>query len=42
MKLVVDSHTHTLASAHAYSTVLELAREAADAGLELLAITDQN
>lgn len=40
MKLVVDSHTHTLASAHAYSTVLELAREAADTGLELLAITD--
>jgi len=40
MKLVVDSHTHTIASAHAYSTVLELAREAADTGLELLAITD--
>lgn len=40
MKLVLDSHTHTIASAHAYSTVLELAQEAARTGLELLAITD--
>ncbi len=40
MKLVLDSHMHTVASAHAYSTVLEMAREAADAGLSLAAITD--
>lgn len=40
MKLLVDSHTHTLASDHAYSTILENARAAADRGLELLCITD--
>lgn len=40
MKLLVDNHTHTIASSHAYSTVLENARAAADRGLELLAITD--
>lgn len=40
MRLLVDSHTHTLASAHAYSTLLENARAAADRGLELLCITD--
>ncbi len=40
MKLLLDSHTHTLASAHAYSTVLELAKAASEAGLSLLAITD--
>lgn len=40
MKLLVDSHTHTLASAHAYSTVLELAKAASEAGLSLLAVTD--
>ena len=40
MKLQVDSHTHTLASAHAYSTILENARAAAEQGLELLCITD--
>ena len=40
MKMKVDSHTHTLSSAHAYSTVLENARAAADAGLQMLAITD--
>lgn len=27
MKLKVDSHTHTLASAHAYSTILEMHRQ---------------
>lgn len=40
MKLVLDSHTHTLASAHAYSTVLELARQAGESGMQLLAVTD--
>ena len=40
MKFVLDSHTHTVASGHAYSTVLEMARAAADLGLELLCITD--
>ena len=40
MKFVLDSHTHTVASGHAYSTILEMARAAADRGLELLCITD--
>lgn len=40
MKLVLDTHTHTIASAHAYSTVTEMARAAGERGLELLAITD--
>jgi putative hydrolase len=40
MKLVADLHVHTVASGHAYSTVLENARSAAEKGLELIAITD--
>ena len=35
-----DVHTHTLYSKHAYSTVLEDIHYAAEAGLELLGITD--
>ncbi|MCH5210237.1 MAG: phosphatase [Oscillospiraceae bacterium] len=40
MKILFDTHTHTLASAHAYSTVQELAKRAADEGMEAIAITD--
>lgn len=40
MKFEVDCHTHTIASAHAYSTVLELAKAASDRELSILAITD--
>lgn len=40
MKMVLDTHTHTIASAHAYSTVTEMAMAAGEKGLELLAITD--
>ncbi len=40
MQLVVDSHTHTLASPDGFSTVDEMAAAAARAGLEGLAITD--
>lgn len=40
MKIVADMHTHTVASGHAYSTVNELAAEAARKGLLALAITD--
>lgn len=40
MKFLLDSHTHTLASGHAYSTALENARAAADKGLKLLCVTD--
>ncbi|MCX8129254.1 MAG: phosphatase [Clostridia bacterium] len=40
MKIVVDSHTHTVASGHAYSTVQEMAREAPNNGIKMFAITD--
>ncbi|MDY3972850.1 MAG: phosphatase [Clostridia bacterium] len=40
MKILLDTHTHTIASTHAYSTVLELAQKAADEGMEAIAITD--
>lgn len=40
MKLVADTHTHTISSGHAYSTVQENAREAAVKGIEAIAMTD--
>lgn len=40
MKLLADTHTHTIASTHAYSTIEENARAAAARGMEILAITD--
>lgn len=40
MKLILETHSHTVASAHAYSTVTELAQAAAEKGLVLLAVTD--
>lgn len=38
--LQLDVHTHTLASGHAYGTITEMARAAADKGLSLLGITE--
>lgn len=40
MKLVVDTHTHTVSSGHAYSTVQEMAKGASSNGIEIMAITD--
>ena len=40
MTLVADIHTHTIASGHAYGTIREMASAAAEAGLELLGISD--
>lgn len=40
MKLIADLHTHTLASAHAYSTVTENTLQAEKAGLKIMAVTD--
>ena len=40
MHIEVDSHTHTIASGHAYSTLAENVAAAADRGIKLLAITD--
>lgn len=40
MKLVADTHTHTVASGHAYSTIMENAAQAKSAGLSYLCVTD--
>ena len=40
VQIRADLHTHTVASTHAYSTVTEMARAAAETGLRLLGITD--
>ena len=37
---VLDTHTHSLASGHAYSTIREMAVQAKENGLELLGITE--
>lgn len=39
-KFVVDTHTHTTASGHAYSTIIENCQEAAKKGIKLLGMTD--
>lgn len=39
-KDIMDLHTHTIASGHAYSTILEMAQVASEKGLELLAFTE--
>ena len=38
--IVADLHCHTIASTHAYSTVTEIAEEAARLGLTAVAVTD--
>ncbi|MDO5422978.1 MAG: phosphatase [Eubacteriales bacterium] len=40
MTYLLDSHTHTLASGHAYATLHEMAHAAAAKGLQLLGITE--
>ena len=40
MKIVADTHTHTVASNHAYSTILENAKFASEIGLKVMAMTD--
>jgi len=40
MRLVVDTHTHTYASGHAYSTIIENAKAAKLRGLSILCTTD--
>lgn len=40
MNLVLDTHSHTLASGHAYSTIKEMVEAAKEKDLELLAITE--
>ena len=40
LRIACDTHTHTIASRHAYSTVEENVRAAAELGFELLGVTD--
>lgn len=40
MHALMDLHTHTMASIHAYSTLTENAREAKKNGLEILGVSD--
>lgn len=40
MKYVLDTHTHTIYSGHAYTTWLENIKEAANIGIKVLATTD--
>lgn len=40
MKIIADTHCHTVASTHAYSTILENVEEASKKGLYAIAITD--
>ncbi|MFU0824112.1 phosphatase [Clostridium sp.] len=40
MKYVLDVHTHTVASGHAYSTLLENAKYASEIGLKVLGTTE--
>lgn len=40
MKYVIDVHTHTIVSGHAYSTLLENAKYASEIGLKVLGTTE--
>lgn len=40
MNFVLDTHTHSIASGHAYSTIQEMAKAASEKGLELLGISE--
>ena len=40
IRIKVDTHTHTIASSHAYCTIMENAKYASEIGMEAIAITD--
>lgn len=40
MKYKIDTHTHSIASGHAYNTIREMAQEASMRGIEYLGITE--
>lgn len=42
MEYLLDMHTHTIASGHAYSTIKEMAQAASEKGLKLLGITEHS
>ena len=41
-KILADMHTHTIASGHAYATLTEMCKEAANKGLEIYGITEHS
>ena len=40
MKIILDTHCHTISSGHAYSSLQEMVMQASNIGHELIAITD--
>ena len=40
MNILLDVHTHTVASGHAFSTLQEMVKAAADKGLQILGVTE--
>ena len=40
MKIVLDTHAHTIVSGHAYNTIREMAQIAKEKGLEAFALTE--
>lgn len=40
MQIIADTHTHTIASTHAYSTAQEMIKSASEKGLYAIALTD--
>ncbi len=40
MEFLVDAHTHSIASGHAYSTIREMVKAASDMGLKAICITE--
>lgn len=40
MKQLIDVHTHSIASGHAYSTLVEMVSEAQNRGLKIFGITE--
>ena len=40
MKIIAETHSHTVACSHAYSTITENARAAAQKGLHFLCVTE--
>lgn len=42
MRVEIDTHTHTLASGHAYNTLNEMAQAAADKGLKGLQLRNMH
>ncbi|MGN0550536.1 MAG: phosphatase [Acutalibacteraceae bacterium] len=42
MRIIADTHTHTIASTHAYSTAQEMIKAASEQGLYAIALTDHS